>query len=169
MTLTKIFQPCQCFFCWCDPARIKIFCYFPNYRNWISNKCFVSSTDKDGWQYLFPVKNAVLRSRLALRCLDKWPLDACLEILAYCISDLGIPHELKANLQSRKKELQVYQKVQSHSLSNQWDEIGSRKQILLALWKALALGSLLVVRAFQVFYPKQLIWRIQLTLSFHPS
>ncbi|XP_033371154.1 zinc finger FYVE domain-containing protein 26 isoform X6 [Parus major] len=85
-----------------------------------------AAEDKDGWQYLFPVKNAVLRSRLALRCLDKWPLDACLEILAYCVSDLGIPHELKANLQSRKKELLVYQKilnVQSEPLWNDWQDL----------------------------------------------
>uniref|UniRef100_A0A8C9NG12 Zinc finger FYVE domain-containing protein 26 n=1 Tax=Serinus canaria TaxID=9135 RepID=A0A8C9NG12_SERCA len=85
-----------------------------------------AAEDKDGWQYLFPVENAVLRSRLALRCLDKWPLDACLEILAFCISDLGIPHELKANLQSRKKELQVYQKilnVQNEPLWNDWQDL----------------------------------------------
>uniref|UniRef100_A0A8C0UWM0 Zinc finger FYVE domain-containing protein 26 n=1 Tax=Cyanistes caeruleus TaxID=156563 RepID=A0A8C0UWM0_CYACU len=85
-----------------------------------------AAEDKDGWQYLFPVKNAVLRSRLALRCLDKWPLDACLEILAYCVSDLGIPHELKANLQSRKKELLVYQKilnVQNEPLWNDWQDL----------------------------------------------
>ncbi|RMC00454.1 hypothetical protein DUI87_23064 [Hirundo rustica rustica] len=88
--------------------------------------CAAATEDKDGWQYLFPVKDAVLRSRLALRCLDKWPLDACLEILAYCISDLGIPHELKANLQSRKKELQVYQKilnVQNEPLWNDWQDL----------------------------------------------
>ncbi|KAM6133864.1 LOW QUALITY PROTEIN: zinc finger FYVE domain-containing protein 26 [Phoenicopterus ruber ruber] len=70
-----------------------------------------TTEDKDGWQYLFPVKNATLRSKLALRCLDKWPLDACLEILAYCTSDLSIADELKASLHSRKKELQVYQKI----------------------------------------------------------
>uniref|UniRef100_A0A803VED7 Zinc finger FYVE domain-containing protein 26 n=1 Tax=Ficedula albicollis TaxID=59894 RepID=A0A803VED7_FICAL len=85
-----------------------------------------AAEDKDGWQYLFPVKNAVLRSRLALRCLDKWPLDACLEILAYCISDPDVPHELKANLQSKKKELQVYQKilsVQNEPLWNDWQDL----------------------------------------------
>ncbi|KFP44243.1 Zinc finger FYVE domain-containing protein 26, partial [Chlamydotis macqueenii] len=85
-----------------------------------------TAEDKDGWQYLFPVKNAVLRSRLALRCLDKWPLDACLEILAYCISDLGITDELKASLQSRKEELQVYQKilsVQNEPLWNDWQDL----------------------------------------------
>ncbi|KFO89904.1 Zinc finger FYVE domain-containing protein 26, partial [Buceros rhinoceros silvestris] len=85
-----------------------------------------AAEDKDGWQYLFPVKNAMLRTRLALRCLDKWPLDACLEILAYCISDLGITDELKESLQSRRKELQVYQKilnVQNEPLWNDWQDL----------------------------------------------
>ncbi|KAM6393849.1 zinc finger FYVE domain-containing protein 26 isoform 1-T1 [Pluvialis apricaria] len=85
-----------------------------------------AAEDKDGWQYLFPVKNATLRSRLALRYLDKWPLDACLEILAYCISEFGITDELKASLQSRKKELQVYQKilnVQNEPLWNDWQDL----------------------------------------------
>ncbi|XP_064514413.1 zinc finger FYVE domain-containing protein 26 isoform X4 [Pseudopipra pipra] len=85
-----------------------------------------AAEDKDGWQYLFPVKNAVLRSRLALRCLEKWPLDACLEILAYCISDQGVTNELKASLQSRKKELQVYQKilnVQNEPLWSDWQDL----------------------------------------------
>ncbi|KFV48575.1 Zinc finger FYVE domain-containing protein 26, partial [Tyto alba] len=85
-----------------------------------------TAEDKDGWQYLFPIKNAALRSRLALRCLDKWPLDACLEILAYCISDLGITDDLKASLQSRKNELHVYQKilnVQNEPLWNDWQDL----------------------------------------------
>ncbi|KFP89493.1 Zinc finger FYVE domain-containing protein 26, partial [Apaloderma vittatum] len=85
-----------------------------------------AAEDKDGWQYLFPVKNATLRSRLALHCLDKWPLDTCLEILAYCISDRGVTNELKASLQCRKKELQIYQKilnVQNEPLWNDWQDL----------------------------------------------
>ncbi|XP_053924505.1 zinc finger FYVE domain-containing protein 26 isoform X3 [Cuculus canorus] len=85
-----------------------------------------AAEDKDGWQYLFPVTNATLRSRLALHYLDKWPLDASLEILAYCISDSSITDELKASLQSRKKELQVYQKilnVQNEPLWNDWQDL----------------------------------------------
>ncbi|XP_019406944.1 PREDICTED: zinc finger FYVE domain-containing protein 26 isoform X1 [Crocodylus porosus] len=70
-----------------------------------------TADDQDGWQYLFSVKDAMLRSRLALRCLDKWPLEACLEILAYCICDPGITDELKLELQSKTRELQVYQKI----------------------------------------------------------
>ncbi|XP_010221175.1 PREDICTED: zinc finger FYVE domain-containing protein 26 [Tinamus guttatus] len=81
---------------------------------------------KDGWQYLFPVKDATLRSRLALRCLDTWPLDACLEILSYCASDLDITDELKSTLQSKKKELQVYQKImnlQNEPLWSDWQDL----------------------------------------------
>uniref|UniRef100_A0A670Z2X0 Zinc finger FYVE domain-containing protein 26 n=1 Tax=Pseudonaja textilis TaxID=8673 RepID=A0A670Z2X0_PSETE len=66
---------------------------------------------EDGWQYVFPVRDAVLRSRLALRCLDRWPLEACLEILAYCACDPEVTEELKFDLQSKIKELQVYQKI----------------------------------------------------------
>uniref|UniRef100_A0A8C5SZE2 Zinc finger FYVE-type containing 26 n=1 Tax=Laticauda laticaudata TaxID=8630 RepID=A0A8C5SZE2_LATLA len=73
---------------------------------------------EDGWQYVFPVRDAVLRSRLALRCLDRWPLEACLEILAYCACDPEVTEELKFDLQSKIKELQVYQKVWRHRI---WD------------------------------------------------
>uniref|UniRef100_A0A452HER2 Zinc finger FYVE domain-containing protein 26 n=1 Tax=Gopherus agassizii TaxID=38772 RepID=A0A452HER2_9SAUR len=76
---------------------------------------------KDGWQYLFPVKDAMLRSRLALRCLDRWPLEACLEILAYCICDPGITEELKSDLQSKTGELQVYRK--DYELCEEWGHL----------------------------------------------
>ncbi|XP_074921480.1 zinc finger FYVE domain-containing protein 26 isoform X8 [Chelonoidis abingdonii] len=81
---------------------------------------------KDGWQYLFPVKDAMLRSRLALRCLDRWPLEACLEILAYCICDPGITEELKSDLQSKIGELQVYRKIlnlQDVPTWNDWQDL----------------------------------------------
>ncbi|XP_030415647.1 zinc finger FYVE domain-containing protein 26 isoform X6 [Gopherus evgoodei] len=81
---------------------------------------------KDGWQYLFPVKDAMLRSRLALRCLDRWPLEACLEILAYCICDPGITEELKSDLQSKTGELQVYRKIlnlQDVPTWNDWQDL----------------------------------------------
>ncbi|KFO24196.1 zinc finger FYVE domain-containing protein 26 [Fukomys damarensis] len=67
--------------------------------------------DKEGWQYLFPVKDASLRSQLALRFLDQWPLESCLEILAYCISDTAVQGGLKSELQRKQVELQVYQKI----------------------------------------------------------
>nr|AAI41360.1 Zinc finger, FYVE domain containing 26 [Mus musculus] len=67
--------------------------------------------DKEGWQYLFPVKDASLRSQLALRFVDKWPLESCLEILAYCVSDMAVQEELKSELQRKLMELRVYQKI----------------------------------------------------------
>ncbi|XP_031211415.1 zinc finger FYVE domain-containing protein 26 isoform X4 [Mastomys coucha] len=67
--------------------------------------------DKEGWQYLFPVKDASLRSQLALRFLDRWPLESCLEILAYCVSDTAVQEELKSELQRKLMELRVYQKI----------------------------------------------------------
>ncbi|EHB17633.1 Zinc finger FYVE domain-containing protein 26 [Heterocephalus glaber] len=67
--------------------------------------------DKEGWQYLFPVKDASLRSQLALRFLDRWPLESCLEILAYCISDTAVQEGLKSELQRKQVEFQVYQKI----------------------------------------------------------
>ncbi|XP_053130387.1 zinc finger FYVE domain-containing protein 26 isoform X2 [Hemicordylus capensis] len=65
----------------------------------------------EGWRFLFPVRDAMLRSRLALRCLDNWPLEACLEILAYCASDPEVSEELRSDLQGKVKELGVYQKI----------------------------------------------------------
>ncbi|XP_008058259.1 zinc finger FYVE domain-containing protein 26 [Carlito syrichta] len=70
-----------------------------------------AACDKEGWQYLFPMKDASLRSRLALRFVDRWPLESCLEILAYCISDMAIPEGLQGELQRKLAELHVYQKI----------------------------------------------------------
>ncbi|XP_013915694.1 PREDICTED: zinc finger FYVE domain-containing protein 26 [Thamnophis sirtalis] len=80
----------------------------------------------NGWQYLFPVRDAVLRSRLSLRYLDRWPLEACLEILAYCACDPEVTEELKFDLQSKIKELQVYQKIlrlQAVHIWHDWQDL----------------------------------------------
>ncbi|XP_060119541.1 zinc finger FYVE domain-containing protein 26-like [Heteronotia binoei] len=70
-----------------------------------------AASDLEGWQHLFRVRDAMLRSRLALRCLDRWPLKACLDILSYCTCDPEVSEELKSDLQSKTRELQVYQKI----------------------------------------------------------
>lgn len=57
------------------------------------------------------MKDASLRSRLTLQFVDRWPLESCLEILAYCVSDTAIQDGLKCELQRKLAELQVYQKV----------------------------------------------------------
>ncbi|XP_059860336.1 zinc finger FYVE domain-containing protein 26 isoform X1 [Delphinus delphis] len=66
---------------------------------------------KEGWQYLFAVKDASLRSRLTLQFVDRWPLESCLEILAYCISDTDLQDGLECELQRKLAELLVYQKI----------------------------------------------------------
>ncbi|XP_074092155.1 zinc finger FYVE domain-containing protein 26 isoform X2 [Macrotis lagotis] len=67
--------------------------------------------DQDGWRYLFSVKDATLRSQMALGFMERWPLEPCLEILAFCISEPAIQEELKSELHTKLKELQVYQKI----------------------------------------------------------
>lgn len=62
------------------------------------------------------MKDASLRSRLALRFVDRWPLESCLEILAYCISDMAVQEELKSQLQQKLMELRVFQKVKTEAL-----------------------------------------------------
>lgn len=70
-----------------------------------------AACDKEGWQYLFPVKDASLRSQLTLQFVDRWPLELCLEILAYCLSDAAVQDGLKYELQRKLAELRVYQKI----------------------------------------------------------
>ncbi|XP_016079331.1 PREDICTED: zinc finger FYVE domain-containing protein 26 isoform X2 [Miniopterus natalensis] len=70
-----------------------------------------AACDKEGWQYLFPVKDASLRSQLTLKFVERWPLESCLEILAYCISDTTVQDELRCELQRKLVELEVYQKI----------------------------------------------------------
>ncbi|XP_045143555.1 zinc finger FYVE domain-containing protein 26 [Echinops telfairi] len=76
--------------------------------------------DKEGWQYLFAVKDASLRSQLTLQCVDKWPLESCLEILAYCLSDSAVQEELKSELQRKLAELRVYQKILALQAAPTW-------------------------------------------------
>ncbi|XP_075386626.1 zinc finger FYVE domain-containing protein 26 [Tenrec ecaudatus] len=76
--------------------------------------------DKEGWQYLFAVKDASLRSQLTLQCVGRWPLEACLEILAYCLSDSAVQEGLKSELQRKLAELRVYQKILALPAAPTW-------------------------------------------------
>ncbi|XP_068109450.1 zinc finger FYVE domain-containing protein 26 isoform X2 [Hyperolius riggenbachi] len=82
--------------------------------------CCAASEEKDGWKYLFAVKNAPLRGRLALRLLDKWPLDNCKEILSYCACEFDIEDNLKMELRNKRKELEVYRKILSLNEDVAW-------------------------------------------------
>ncbi|XP_032478132.1 zinc finger FYVE domain-containing protein 26 [Phocoena sinus] len=75
---------------------------------------------KEGWQYLFAVKDASLRSRLTLQFVDRWPLESCLEILAYCISDTDLQDGLECELQRKLAELLVYQKILGLQATPMW-------------------------------------------------
>ncbi|KAM4663559.1 zinc finger FYVE domain-containing protein 26 [Discoglossus pictus] len=73
--------------------------------------CCAAAEEKDGWQYLFAVKNPTLRCKQVLHFLEKWPLDACREILSYCVCDPDIEDNLRQELEYQRKELEVYQKI----------------------------------------------------------
>lgn len=81
-----------------------------------------AACDKEGWQYLFPVKDASLRSRLTLQFVDRWPLESCLEILAYCLSDATVQDGLKCELQRKLAELRVYQKILGLQATPVWSD-----------------------------------------------
>ncbi|XP_056403074.1 zinc finger FYVE domain-containing protein 26 [Hyla sarda] len=84
-------------------------------------RCCAAAEEKEGWRYLFAVKDATLRSTLTLRFLDKWPLDACMEILSYCVCEMDVEDSLKLELQSKRKELEVYRKILSLQEDIAWE------------------------------------------------
>ncbi|CAH2327773.1 zinc finger FYVE domain-containing 26 isoform X2 [Pelobates cultripes] len=73
--------------------------------------CCAAAEETDGWKYLFVVEDPDLRSKLALHFLDKWPLEACQEILGYCFCEPHIAADLKQDLQNKIKELEIYRKI----------------------------------------------------------
>ncbi|XP_077113084.1 zinc finger FYVE domain-containing protein 26 isoform X2 [Ranitomeya variabilis] len=75
--------------------------------------CCAAAEEKEGWRYLFAVRDATLRSRLALNFLDRWPLDACEEILSYCVCEPDLEDGLKLELRAKRKELDMYRKILS--------------------------------------------------------
>lgn len=80
------------------------------------------------------MKDASLRSRLTLKFVDRWPLESCLEILAYCVSDTTVQDELKCELQRKLGELQVYQKVRTlASREREWTPRPVTKSVQPAL------------------------------------
>ncbi|KAM8921326.1 LOW QUALITY PROTEIN: zinc finger FYVE domain-containing protein 26 [Pelodytes ibericus] len=75
--------------------------------------CCAAAEEKDGWQYLIAVENPILRSKLALEFLEKWPLEACEEILDYCLCEPTIEESMKLDLHYKVKELEIYRKILS--------------------------------------------------------
>ncbi|KAK0146992.1 Zinc finger FYVE domain-containing protein 26 [Merluccius polli] len=70
--------------------------------------CAALGDGEEGIRYLFRVKDPGLRARVALQALERWPLCACLELLEFCLNDPDTEAPLRADLESRKKELDIY-------------------------------------------------------------
>lgn len=62
-------------------------------------------------EQLFRVRDWELRGRVVLQGLDRWPLQHCLELLQFCLSDQNTQDPLREQLQQRKQELDMYQRV----------------------------------------------------------
>uniref|UniRef100_A0A8C1BV50 Zinc finger FYVE domain-containing protein 26 n=1 Tax=Cyprinus carpio carpio TaxID=630221 RepID=A0A8C1BV50_CYPCA len=62
-------------------------------------------------EQLFRVRDWELRGRVVLQGLDRWPLQECLELLQFCLSDQNSQDPLREQLQQRKHELDMYQRV----------------------------------------------------------
>ncbi|XP_073408366.1 zinc finger FYVE domain-containing protein 26 isoform X2 [Dendrobates tinctorius] len=82
--------------------------------------CCAAAEEKEGWRHLFAVRDATLRSKLALNFLDRWPLDACEDILSYCICELDLEDGLKLELRAKRKELDMYGKILRLSKDVAW-------------------------------------------------
>lgn len=65
----------------------------------------------NGPEQLFRVKDWQLRGRVALQGLENWPLQSCLELLHYCLSDSSPDDALTLQLLQKKHELDMYNKV----------------------------------------------------------
>ncbi|XP_048061313.1 zinc finger FYVE domain-containing protein 26 isoform X2 [Megalobrama amblycephala] len=64
-------------------------------------------------EQLFRVRDWELRGRVVLQGLDRWPLQHCLELLQFCLSDQNTQDPLREQLQQRKQELDMYQRMLS--------------------------------------------------------
>ncbi|XP_066550908.1 zinc finger FYVE domain-containing protein 26 isoform X2 [Amia ocellicauda] len=78
--------------------------------------------ESEGTEHVFRVKDADLRARVVLQCLCKWALESCLEVLQYCLSDTQTAQELKEQLELKKRELQIYQRILSLSSDLPWSD-----------------------------------------------
>ncbi|XP_075048563.1 zinc finger FYVE domain-containing protein 26 isoform X2 [Mixophyes fleayi] len=83
--------------------------------------CCAAAEEKEGWRCIFAVKDPTLRSEVALHFLDKWPLDSCMEILSHCVCETDIDDDLRLELQTKKKELDVYKKILSLKEDLPWE------------------------------------------------
>ncbi|KAM3595590.1 uncharacterized protein V6R79_025751 [Siganus canaliculatus] len=67
--------------------------------------------DVDAIGQLFRVQDPNLRARVALQALERWPLTSCLELLEFCLNDGDTEASLRADVELKKKELDIYQRM----------------------------------------------------------
>lgn len=73
------------------------------------------SDGDEGAGQLFRVQDANLRARVALQALERWALPACLELMEFCLNDVDTEASLKTELESKKKELNIYHQVRKRN------------------------------------------------------
>ncbi|XP_075904789.1 zinc finger FYVE domain-containing protein 26 isoform X2 [Nelusetta ayraudi] len=94
--------------------------------------CAALEDGGEGVNQLFRVQNADLRARVALQALERWPLPACRDLLEFCLNDGDTDAALRAELELRKKELDVYHwMMTSNTLLpwSTWQEMRSESKV----------------------------------------
>ncbi|KAG9336768.1 hypothetical protein JZ751_003116 [Albula glossodonta] len=71
-------------------------------------------------EQLFRVRDADLRARVALQGLERWPQGSCLELLQFCLSDPDTEKGLRAELELRRQELMIYNRMLSMNPPLPW-------------------------------------------------
>ncbi|KAG7466132.1 hypothetical protein MATL_G00161540 [Megalops atlanticus] len=73
--------------------------------------CAALEEGEGSMEQLFRVRDADLRARVALQGLEHWPHSACLELLQFCLSDPDTEQGLRAEMELRKRELEIYHQM----------------------------------------------------------
>ncbi|XP_061825020.1 zinc finger FYVE domain-containing protein 26 isoform X2 [Nerophis lumbriciformis] len=67
--------------------------------------------EEEGVGHLFRVQDANLRARVSLQATACWPLSSCLELLDFCLDDGDTEASLRADLQLKRNELDIYRRM----------------------------------------------------------
>ncbi|XP_042039127.1 uncharacterized protein LOC121784921 isoform X1 [Salvia splendens] len=78
----------------------------------------------NSWQYCLRLKDKQLAARLALKYLDRWELEAALDVLTMCICHLPDGHRLKSEVIQRRHALCRYKHILcADDRYNSWQEV----------------------------------------------
>ncbi|XP_034015732.1 zinc finger FYVE domain-containing protein 26 [Thalassophryne amazonica] len=123
--------------------------------------------DKSSIGHLFRVKDANLRARVALQALDHWPLSGCLELLEFCLNDSSTELSLRADLELKKNELDIYCRMLDLQPSlpwTTWQELRTKSQTDSELILAMLLEAreFILCEQWVALYPVSDQLRLQL-------